>query len=233
MNRIGFIGAYDKIDLIIYIAKLISELGKKVLIIDATKLQKAKYIVPAIAPAKSYVTNFENIDVAVGFEDYNSIKDYLGIPLNAVLEYDYILLDIDSEETLESLDIKTATKNYFITGFDLYSLKRGLEIFSNISEPMALKKVLFSNEVTKADEDYINYISLGYKVIWDNEEIYFPLESGDQTTIIENQRIAKVKLKKLTKAYKDSLLYITDEILENFQESNNLKRVFKQLEKGV
>ena len=39
--------------------------------------QKAKYIVPVIKPTKAYVTEFEGIDVAVGFNDFNEIKEYL------------------------------------------------------------------------------------------------------------------------------------------------------------
>ena len=80
MKTIGFIGAYDKTDLIVYIARILVAAGKKVLVIDATTLQKAKYIVPAISPTKSYVTNFEDIDIAVGLYDFTSIKEYLGMP---------------------------------------------------------------------------------------------------------------------------------------------------------
>ena len=79
MKTIGFIGAYDKTDLIVYIAKIFATMGKRVLMIDATILQKSKYIVPTILPAQSYVTSFEDIDIAVGFYDYDSIKNYLGV----------------------------------------------------------------------------------------------------------------------------------------------------------
>ncbi len=232
MRTIGFIGAYDKTDLIIYIARLLVEMDKKVMIIDATTLQKAKYIVPTISPSKTYVTEFEGIDVAVGFQDYSSIKGYLGMPQHAVFEYDYIFLDIDSPEALNSFDIKSATKNYFVTAFDAYSLKRGLEVLSGISEPMPLKKVLFSKNLEEEENEYLNYLSLGYKVIWDEERIYFPFEQGDQTIIAENQRVAKVKLKKLTQMYKESLMYIAEELLDQ-EDIGGLKKAFKQLEKGV
>ena len=232
MKTIGFIGAYDKIDLIIYIAKVLSGLNKKVLIIDSTILQRAKYIVPSISPSKTYITEFEKIDVAVGLRNYSEIKDYLGIPQHAILDYDYILIDVDNSEALEKFDIKSAYKNYFVTGFDLYSLKRGLEIISGISEPMKLTKILYSKDMIQEEEDYLNYLSLGYKVIWDDERIYFPFEQGDKSIIIENQRVAKVKLKKLSEMYKESLLYIIEEITEK-KESSNVRKIFKQLEKGV
>ena len=232
MKTIGFIGAYDKTDLIIYLARILTEMDKKVMVIDATTLQKAKYIVPSISPSKTYVTEFEGIDIAVGFFNYSSIKEYLGMPQHAVFEYDYIFLDIDSPEELEEFDVKSATQNYFVTGFDLYSLKRGLEILSGIKEPMPLTKILFSKNITQEEDEYLNYLSLGYKVIWDEERIYFPFEQGDQTVIAENQRVAKIKLKRLTQFYKESLMYLTEKMIEP-NEINSLKKAFKQVEKGV
>ena len=39
MKKIGFIGGYDKIDLIMYVAKLMIAFKKKVLIIDSTTMR--------------------------------------------------------------------------------------------------------------------------------------------------------------------------------------------------
>ena len=121
MRKIGFIGAYDKTDLILYLARILSASGKKILFIDSTITQKAKYVVPEISPVKSYVTNFENIDVAVGFEDYFGIKEYLGMPAHADMGYDYAFIDIDDAQKLDSFQIDPEDVNYFITSFDLYS----------------------------------------------------------------------------------------------------------------
>ena len=156
MKKIGFIGAYDKIDLILYIAKLLRAMGKKIMIIDATILQKAKYIVPVVNPTTSYVTEFEEMDVAVGFKDMDSIKEYLGMPLHAEFEYDYILYDIDSPSAFERFNIMDANKKYFVTAFDLYSLKRGLEILAGLRESIQITKVLFSKNATKEEDEYLN-----------------------------------------------------------------------------
>ena len=40
MKKIGFIGAYDKIDLILYIAKILTVLIQRVLVVDTTNIQK-------------------------------------------------------------------------------------------------------------------------------------------------------------------------------------------------
>lgn len=233
MKTISFIGAYDKTDLLLYLAKIFTTMGKKVLIIDTTILQKAKYIVPVISPAKTYVTSYEDIDIAVGLYNYSSIKSYLGLPEHAVLTYDYIFIDVDSIEEMRNFNISETNKKYFVTGFDSYSLKRGLEILAGMGETLELKKVLFSKNISYEEEEYFNYLALGTKVKWDDETIYFPLEQGDQGVIIENQMVQKIKFKKLTELYKESLLYIANELVEDKADVMNLKRAFKQLEKGV
>lgn len=232
MRKVSFIGSYDKIDLILYIAKILVATDKKVLVIDSTINQKAKYIVPVIKPTKAYVTDFEDIDVAVGFSNFNEIKEYLGMPIHAELPYDIALIDIDSYESIINFGIDNSDKNYFVTGFDLYTLKRGLEILSGITEILNLTKVCFSKTATKEDDDYLNYLALGYKIQWSDEIIYFPFEVGDQSVIAENQRVAKIKFKKLSAQYKEALIFIVEQILDQ-DEYAKMKRIFKQLEKGV
>ena len=113
MKKIGFIGAYDKANFITYTAKVLNLLDYKVLVVDTSSIQKIKYIIPSINPTKSYITSFENIDFAVGFESWDEIERYLGIRFyssdngeNAELKkvnidvYDYVLIDVDSTENL-------------------------------------------------------------------------------------------------------------------------------------
>lgn len=231
MRKIGFIGAYDKTDLILYLARILSASGKKILFIDSTITQKAKYVVPEISPVKSYVTNFENIDVAVGFEDYFGIKEYLGMPPHADLGYDYAFLDIDDAQKLESFQIDPNDVNYFVTSFDLYSLKRGLEVLSNLKDKLKLTKVLFTREALQEEDDYLNFLSMGYKIEWSDDIVYFPLEIGDQSVTIENQRVSRIKYKKLSLQYRDNLLYMLEQIVGD-KEYSTVKKVYKQLERG-
>ena len=53
MKKITFIGSYDKTDFLLYVAKILTVLGKKVLIIDSTITKKAKNIVTVIHPTKT------------------------------------------------------------------------------------------------------------------------------------------------------------------------------------
>lgn len=232
MKKISFIGAYDKTDLIIYIARILVGMKKKVLVIDATINQKAKYVVPVINPSKTYVTEFEGIDVAVGFNKITEIKNYIGITEEENLNYDYVLYDIDSSESFNNYNIEDSIEKYFVTSFDLYSLKKGIEILASTNKELKLTKVYFAREVHKEDDEYLNFLAKDYNIEWNEEKIYFHFEMGDQTTIAENQRVSKIKLKKLTQSYKEGLMYIIEQIMED-NEIGNLRKVFRQLERGV
>ena len=234
MKKVSFIGAYDKTDLILCLAKILTTVGKKVLVVDTTINQKAKYVVPAINPTVSYITEFEEVDVAVGFDNFKAIKNYIGISEEKELEYDYALLDIDNGNTLENFKIQPTEDNYFVTGFDLYSLKKGLEAFNNLKETFKLTKILFSKTMLKEEDDYLNFLSLGLKIVWKENRVYFPTENGDESILAENQRLAKIKIKQLSQQYKESLLYIAEEILKDVSNSQ-LRRTMRIIErdKGV
>lgn len=230
MDTIGFIGAYDKTDMILNLAKILTCMDKRVLIIDSTVNQKAKYIVPFINPTTTYITNFEDIDIAVGFENIEQIKGYLGdLP---ELPYDILLIDIDTNEKMNIFNIQKAQKNFFVTAFDLYSLKKGMEILSNLEEPLSLTKVLFSKDMLKEDDDYLNFLSLEYKVVWSEYKIFFPLENGDLSVLMDNQRAARIKFKRLSAQYKEGLLMLAQEILKDASEGS-IRKVIKSLERGV
>ena len=233
MKTIGFIGCYDKTDFMMCVAKILTMLGKRVLVIDNTLIQKARYIVPVINPTKAYVTEFEGFDVSVGFEDYYSLKQYLAIQEGKEPEYDIALIDIDNIDSFEKFKITSCEKNYFVTSFDLCSLKKGLELLSRVKDPVRLTKILFSKNILKEDDDYLNFLSLGMKIVWNNDyRIYLPIDNGDQSAIIENQRIYKIGIKRLSSQYKDSLSYIVEDIASDVA-PQEIKKIFKIIEKEV
>ena len=230
MKKIGFIGVYDKTDMMLNLAKILTAMGKNVLVVDSTLNQKARYVVPAIDPTVSYITSFEDIDVAVGFESLENIRNYIGTTRE--LSYDIALIDIDNVEKIEKFHMENANINYFVTSFDVYSLKKGLEIIMGVKTPINLTKILYSKDMLKEEDDYLNFLSLGCKVEWNDMIIYFPIENGDLSVLAENQRVQKIKLKKLSVQYKDSLIFIAQQILGEKTDSN-IRRVEKALEKGA
>lgn len=230
MKNICFIGAFDKLDLLLYIAKIIKDLGNKVLVIDATELQKAKYIVPTIQPTKSYITRFAEIDIAIGFDSYEDIEKYIGITEEQKMKYDYAIVNIDRMDVFKNFNNEDTIKNYFTTSFEMYSIKKGLETIRQIEKPIKMTKIIFTNELNEENDYYLDYLSLGYKVIWDENKLNFPYDTKDIEAMIENQKVSKIGTKGLTQQYKENLEYILIDIIQGIN-INNLRKVMKNIEK--
>ena len=230
MKNICFIGAFDKLDLILYLAKIIKGLGKNVVIVDATQLQKARYIVPTISPTKSYITRFEDIDIAIGFDSYEEIERYIGFTEEQKMKYDFALVNVDNGNVFDNFNNADTLKNYFVTSFELYSIRKGLETIKQIQKPIKITKILFSREINEEDNYYLEYLSLGYKIIWEENTMNFPYLTEDYEAMIENQKNFKIKIKGLSQQYKDNLEYLIMDMIPNIN-IMNLRRIIKNIEK--
>ena len=242
MKKIGFIGAFDKSNFIIYASKLLEQLNYKVLVVDATNNQKLKYIIPSINPTKAYITNFENIDFAVGFESWEEIEKYLGIIFDTNDEndkeeikeknpkddlYDYVIIDVDESEKIKSFDLDDIEKKYFVTSFDMYSLKKGVSSLNGFANHVSLTKILFSYESYKEDEEYLNLLTMEYNITWNEYTIYFHILGEDNKVFEENQRLEKIKYRRLSPNYKESLAYVVQDI-DKKHNISSIKKLMKE-----
>lgn len=144
------------------------------------------------------------------------------------LEYDYILIDIDSKQAYEETEAIKNDKNFFVTAFDNFSLKKGLEIIGKIQDKVIMTKVLFSREMLQEEDDYLNFLSFYYSIQWDKDKIYFPYDIGDSSAIIESQRTAKIKFKFLSEAYKGGLENIVYKIEPDINKME-IKKILRNL----
>jgi len=232
MKKIGFVGAYDKTDTILYIAKILKSFKQKVLVVDSCKMQKARYVVPSIAPTVNYITTFEGFDIVVGFQNFNQIKGYLGKTEEEELEYDIVLIDVDSVEHFENFEIEYADNLFFATGFDLYTLKKGLEILCGLSKPIPMTKMLFGSKISKEDNQYLDFLAQSTRVVWNENVINVTVSDLDNMVFSENQRVAKLKYKNLTASYKEALSTLVMTIMQDVK-INDVMRILKTIDKGV
>ena len=228
MKKIAFIGGYDKTDLILYIAKIIRVLNKKVLFIDTTLTAKTQYIVPTLTPTKKYVTTYDGIDVAIGFKNITEFLEYQS--LDALdKEYDYVLIDLDSEAAYRNFELNKNDVHLFITSFDVYSMQKGVNVLKGITELTNVYKVLFTKDSDSEEVEYLDFITLSYKVKWDDTIVYFPFETADLYAIYQNQRFSKVKFFNLSMEYIDSLMFLT-EIATGYSK-NDVRKAIKFIDK--
>ena len=228
MRKIGFVGVFDKTDLILCLSKILIKSQQRVLYIGGTSIQKTKYVVPSIIPTRSYITTYQDIDIAVGFENYEKVIQYIGVEEEASLEYDFIFVDVDDYEGFEDFDLYRFDLLYYITSFDAYSLNKRIQILRFLEKPIRMEKLFFSKEMFKEEEEYFNYLALGVKVEWDDNKLYFPLENGDQAALIENQRLENIKLKNLSNIFRENVSFMMNEIDPNLG-PRNIKNIMKDL----
>ena len=155
----------------------------------------------------------------------NGVERYLGLTYDTNDEsnddtndnenkdlYDYVLIEVDNNEKIENFEIQKAEKNYFVTTFDMYSLKKGMNIFQNLKEPITLTKILFSYQSSKVEEEYLNFISMPYKINWNEYNLYFKILGEDNRVFEDNQRIEKIKFRRLSPDFKSTLSYVVQDI---------------------
>ena len=229
MKKVAFIGSYDKADMIIYAAKILTLMGKSVLVVDSTALQKTRYIIPSMEASKQYITTYEKIDIAIGFENLAQIKEYRTNETKEEFNYDYVLLDIDTCKGYVYFGVKPEDKHFLDTSFDLYCLRRGLQVFRRLENPVEVTKVLFTKEMLPEEEQFLEHLSKGLKIKWDKDVIYFPFENGDQNAIFSNQRSGRIRMRGLSQTYVDGIMYMVEEL--SGASTNDVRKAAKNIER--
>lgn len=228
MEQIGYLGSFDKKDMLLNVGKVLTALGQRVLIVDATLMQRLKYIVPNVSSNNSitYISEYQDIDVAVGFMNLMGIAQYLG---NNQIPYDFILVDSDNIQTMNSFMIPKMNKIFFVTSYDQYEITRMIEIFQYYNQPMEVIKVVLSSDNTTKQAQYFAHLIEKTPVRLKSAEVHFVDTIEDRKATLENQLMKEIKLKRYSTSYKDSLEYITAITAENIVSQADIKRVIKKL----
>ena len=82
--------------------------------------------------------------------------------------------------------------------------------------------------MSSEEDEYFDYLSLGIRVIWSEEKIYFPLENGDIPAVMENQRISKIKLSNLSNEYRNNIKFFVNDIDSEINEKT-VRNIIKEL----
>ena len=228
MEQVGFLGSYDKKDLLLNIGKVLVSLNYRVLIVDATLMQRLKYIVPNVSSNNSitYISEYQCVEVALGFMNVMSIGQYLG---TNELPYDFILIDTDNAQTMNSFMVSRLRKLFFVTSYDQYEINRAMETFQYLNQPMGVIKVIISADNSPQQADYVRRIIGKTPVMLKEAEIYFVDNIDDRRVTLENQLMKEIKLKRYTNTYKDALEYATTIAAENIANQADIRRMIRKL----
>ena len=228
MEQIGFIGFYDKKDILLNIGKIFSYLGKKTLIVDATMMQRMRYIVPKVSANNSitYVSEYQGTDVAVGFMNLGQIAQYLGANQ---LNYDFVIIDSDNIQTMYSFMIPNMKKIFYVTSYDKFEVEKSKELFANINRPMILTKVAISSNLNADESNFLVHTLENNYIKFDKDkEVLFEDSDKNRAVILQSQLVNEISFKKFTNTYKDSLEYITALISEGDIQQSEIRSIIRK-----
>ena len=81
-----------------------------------------------------------------------------------------------------------------------------------------------------SEDEYLNFLSAGLRVKWNNEIVFFPFETSELNTIYANQRSSRIRIKGLSMQYMDSLSFIIEDF--SGMQERIIKKAVKILEKN-
>ena len=229
MEQIAFLGSFDKKDLLLNMAKILETLRFRVLIIDATLMQRLRYIVPNVGKNNSitYVSEYQGIDIAVGFMNTMGILQYLNV---SEIPYDFVLIDTDNVQTMNSFRIENVRKKFFVTSYDQYEISRMIETFQFFNKTMEIYKVIISADITEQQEQYLNRLLTDTPIVTNkNIQINFADSIEDRKTTLQNQLTKEIRLKFYTNLYKGSLEYLTAVATEGIVNQGDIRKTIKKL----
>ena len=228
MEQIGFIGFYDKKDILLNIGKIYSCIGKRTLVVDATMMQRMRYIVPNVSANHSitYVSEYEGTDVAVGFMNLGQIAQYLGANQ---LNYDFVIIDSDNIQTMYSFMIPNMKKIFYVTSYDKFEVEKSKELFANINRPMILTKVAISSNLNADESNFLVHTLENNYIKFDKDkEVLFEDSDKNRAVILQSQLVNEISFKKFTNTYKDSLEYITALISEGDIQQSEIRSIIRK-----
>lgn len=235
MKVIGLLGYTEKIDLVTSLTKAIQLMGKAVLVIDATLDKKYKYVIPSLDMIENaYVTQFDNVDYAVGFDSMNDVENYMTSQKINIGLYDYIFIDIDNQKTYEFFRSRPFNNIFLVMDTSMLGYKKNLEIINSIKvysvdkNDAKVTKILYRAYLTRTSERYFEQRLNALECNWDDREYEILESEQDNMMYLDFQISGIIQMKRHSKMFINSAIDIVTQIMEDV----NPAEIKKAIKKG-
>lgn len=232
MQVIGMYGYVDKYDFVIATARTLNIMGKSVLVIDATADNKYRYIIPSIDNSQRYLTQYSDVDFAVGFESFESLEEYLkenNIDINL---YNYVIIDVENADMYAKFKSTPVDKSYMFIDTNVLSVAKNNELVSrmreeNLEKELVFSKILYRAYLSRAATNYLEEKINNYAVKWTDEVYDISTDEQDVMVNIDSQFSGLVDIRKHTKTY---ILYMC-EFISKILGDVSPKEVLKEIKR--
>ena len=213
MKLIQFVGARNKSDLVMYIAHVLTNLNKRVLVVDGTRneLYKNGFI---NTEKSQFLFDFQGIDILAGSNNWLDIEECLQRSGETTIAYDAILVDHDYVETF-SQEWPTFTDRFYVGDFDRANQLLDSEMINTLietTENNEFKRITFESNY-KMDTSYFESF-LAKNVKWRSINYLFQPDDLLEGLRMQMQHEQVIPYKRLSKQYKELVTEIVSALYE-------------------
>ncbi len=232
MQVIGMYGYVDKYDFVIAVAKTLNIMDRSALVIDATADKKYKYIIPAIENKDKYITQYAEVDFAIGFDSYQEVEEYMQEKNIDINLYSYVIIDIENAQMYEKFNSLATNKAYMFIDTNLVSVNKNEELVRKMRElnpesELEFSKVLYRAYMSRAATTYLEDKISNYAVKWTDEVYDISNDEQDTMINIDSQFSGLIDIKRHTKTY----LYYMSEFVSKLLGDESSKEIQKQIKR--
>ena len=232
MQVIGMYGYVDKYDFVIATARTLNIMNKSVLVIDATADKKYKYIIPSIDKSDYYITQYCDIDFALGFDSYSDLENYLKEKNIDINLYSYVLIDVENADMYTKFKELNVDKAYMYIDTNVLSVAKNEELVSKMREEnpereLVFSKILYRAYLSRAATNYLEEKIDNYAVKWTEEVYDISTDEQDVMVNIDSQFSGIIDIRKHTKTY---ILYMC-EFISKLLGDESPKDILKEIKR--
>ena len=173
----------------------------------------------------TYISEYQGMDVALGFMNLAGIAQYLG---TNQLPYDFALIQSDNIQTMSSFGMHMFKNLFFVTSYDQYEIQKTIEMFSLINQPIQLKEIVITADISSSQSKYLQNLVSQTKIKIE-KEIIISDNNTDRMVTLQNQLLKEVILRHYTSNYKENLEYIIALMTDGIIQQNDIKRTIKKM----
>lgn len=213
MKKYLFMSASDCSDLILYLAKCLSSLDKKVLIVDATECEFFRYAVDPMGILPLF--EHDRMDIAVGFATEQAVTDYLREQALDWEDYDYLFVAADHMQFAAADSFHARFLLFDLEKYTLSRNKAAMEAWAaswKDEQALVFHKVFINHVECHIDESYIDAMLEELPISWSEESYTLWMDELDYVVKIQNQYGSRVLIKKLSGPYRRTLHQILQEV---------------------
>ncbi|MBO2943029.1 hypothetical protein JJQ72_03420 [Paenibacillus sp. F411] len=227
-----FAGVSEKNDFLLYMAKVLSCSGYRVLLVDGTFQHNYAHHIGAAGQDQG-IYEFSGFDVACYFRHGEDLMTWLNHSEEEA--YDYWLWDVGSLDYILDHRWKEADACVWCSSFSLTNLLSDQRWLNELSRSSAWSSEIAFHQLylnvieDRTADSYITSIMSQVSVHWLADPIRIPWDETAAALKIDNEHTSRLRIKPLSRRYKRALAQFIQRLSD--MEDHHIHKAFKQAER--